>query len=492
MPIPEKLKCSIYICCFDINKKINIELMFSKDYFTINFLEPLKDENLKEIKGIFAPFLSKNNQLIKINYIFIKSIYIDCSNLLTFNLYNPITISIIPIIFNNCKYKKSLFYSELNLPVSMLSSIKLDINTKIKYITKKKINDFLIIINLLYQFISTERKYNAIIEDLFLKAFNFGINYYNKCCKEFINKDKKIKEIIDNDMAKKIDKFIIKIKKESENNIIEKIKKVNKSSSSIEDEDEEKSKDKKMEIIDKMLINNGIDTSKFNSSIFSALGINSNIKRDLFQNYAKIKKFLNDIKINTSYFSEITINLIFKMLNIDKNDLNNKYDLLNKTEIGYTININNNNQLKSPLYEPTDINFNHKNNNDLSYMKGKNSFENLNNFIKKYYSDEDSSKQNNDKYINELLDFSKDFHSFLPNNSHLNIIYNTSQLIHRKFFQLLLKKYFSDIMDIETEKNKVLEPDPFHQILRVLRKLKKILFTIKNQNYYSDYLFLHE
>ena len=127
---------------FDINKKIKIELMFSKDYFTINFLEPLKDENLKEIKGIFAPFLSKNNQLIKINYIFIKNIYIDCSNLLTFNLYNPITISIIPIIFNNCKYKKSLFYSELNLPVSMLSSIKLDINTKIKYITKKKINDF--------------------------------------------------------------------------------------------------------------------------------------------------------------------------------------------------------------------------------------------------------------------------------------------------------------------------------------------------------------
>ena len=134
MPLPEKIKCSIYICCFDINKKIQIELSFSKDSFSIYFLEPLKEENIKEIKGIFSPFFSKNNRLIKINYIYIKAINIDCSNLLTVTLYNPISISIIPIIFNNLKYKKALFFSEFKLPSSTLSSITININKKIKII----------------------------------------------------------------------------------------------------------------------------------------------------------------------------------------------------------------------------------------------------------------------------------------------------------------------------------------------------------------------
>ena len=98
----------------------------------------------------------------------------------------------------------------------------------------------------------------------------------------------------------------------------------------------------------------------------------------------------------------------------------------------------------------------------------------------------------NDKNINELLDFSKKFNAFLPNNSIENIIDNTSQIIHRKFFELLFKHYFSDIINIEVEKNKAIDYKSFHQVLRVLRRLKKILFTNKNMSYYSDYLFLKE
>ena len=113
--------------------------------------------------------------------------------------------------------------------------------------------------------------------------------------------------------------------------------------------------------------------------------------------------------------------------------------------------------------------------------------------ISTYYSDEKYiNHNNNEKYINELLEFAKKFNAFVPNNSLDNIIINTSQVIHRKFFELLLKNYFSDIIDIDVEKNKAMGCDPFHQILRVLRRLKKILFTFKNINYYEDFIFLQE
>lgn len=498
MNLPEKVKSSIYICSLDRNTKTKIELSIAKDYFSIYFLEPLKQENLKEINELFSPFISKNYRQIKISYIYIKTIYADNSRLLKFTLYNPISVSIFTIIFNHFKYKKSIIFSELDLPPSILPSMAIDINKKVKSITKKKINDFIDIINLLYQFIGIERKYNETIEEIFSKAFTFGKTYYDKSCKEFYANEKINKKLINEETAKQINKFIndIKIQKENKNktNLIEQIKKANKSSSSIEDDDEEKSNTKNMDIVNRILANNGIDNIEYNPSIYLALDIDSNNKRDLFQNYEKFKKFISEIKIKTSYFSEITINLIFKIFNVDKNDLNYKFNFINRTEIGYRININNN-KLKSTINDINGANI------DLSYkntivnyddsFKAKNdlNINNRSNIYKKYNSDE---KFMNEKNINELFDFSKKFNAFVPNNSIQNIIDNTSQIIHRKFFELLFKHYFSDIIDIEVEKNKAIDYKSFHQVLRVLRRLKKILFTNKNIHYYSDYLFLKE
>jgi len=498
MNIPEKVKSSIYICSLDRNTKTKIELSLAKDYFSIYFLEPLKQENLKELNELFSPFISKNYRQIKINYIYIKTIYADNSRLLKFTLYNPVSVSIFTIIFNHFKYKKSIIFSELDLPPSILPSMAIDINKKVKLITKKKINDFIDIINLLYQFTGIERKYNEIIEEFFSKAFTFGKTYYDKSSKEFNANEKINKKLIDEETAKQINKFInnIKIQKESKKkiNLIEQIKKANKSSSSIEDDDEEKSNTKNMDIVNRILANNGVDNFEYNPSIYLALDIDSNNKRDLFQNYEKFKKFISEIRIKTSYFSEITINLIFKILNVDKNDLNNKYNFINKTEIGYRININNN-KYKSPIYDINEANIglSIKNSivkyNDSFKEKNDLNINNSSNIYNKYHNDE---KFMNDKNINELLDFSKKFNAFLPNNSIENIIDNTSQIIHRKFFELLFKHYFSDIINIEVEKNKAIDYKSFHQVLRVLRRLKKILFTNKNMSYYSDYLFLKE
>ena len=146
------------------------------------------------------------------------------------------------------------------------------------------------------------------------------------------------------EISKKINKYLDEMKIEEEsnnkNNLIKQIKQANKSNSSIEEDNEEKSKTKNMEIVDKILVNNGLEKSEFDASIFLDLEIDSNNKGDLFQNYGKCKKFVNNIKIQTSYFTEITINLLYKVLNINKIDLNNKYNMMNKSAIGLRINLN--------------------------------------------------------------------------------------------------------------------------------------------------------
>ena len=149
MNLPEKLRSSMYICCIEKNKKTQIELQFRKDFFSINFIESLNEENLKEIKELFSPFFSKNNRLIKISYIYIKNMYAD-NRLLKFTLHNPISKSIVSLIFNNFKYKKSLSFSEIKIQKCILPSIVLDINKKFISLTEKKISDFINIILLLY------------------------------------------------------------------------------------------------------------------------------------------------------------------------------------------------------------------------------------------------------------------------------------------------------------------------------------------------------
>ena len=149
--------------------------------------------------------------------------------------------------------------------------------------------------------------------------------------------------------------------------------------------------------------------------------------------------------------------------------LNNIFNEINKTVNGRIINRKNLANLAQ-----SEFNYAINNNNQISY------FENGN--IKNDYEDK----------INHWLEYCKEIQAFVPNNSIDNIISNTSQIIHRKFFEFFFKTFFSDIINIEIEKNKTLTSDEFHEILKILRRIKKILFTNKNLELYSDFDFLNE
>ena len=446
----DKIKASMRIGCLDIKEKINVELSFFIESFNIYFIEPLKEQNIREIKNLFYPFLSPDKRNIKMNYIYIKTIFLDGSNILKFTIYNPTDSSIFTLIFNRFKYKKKLIINSVPSPNAM-NNIVTEIKKRNQNQTMKNIKNFINVIYIFYEFRSTGRRYNNIINDMFIKAFNIGIIFYDKSLKEFYLSQEKIKQYpkekqykINNDLEKFEQQM-----PDPEINIEN-----NNNSSDVETEENQIKKNKK--IIQK-------------NDISSELELDTITQKDLFQNYPLFNKFPMDLKKMASYFTEITINLLYKLFNVNIEELNKKYDDLNQTVNGRIIN----KKINIENFNQTDIN-------------------NLITNIHKSYNNKIIDKNVYEDKIKEWFEFSKEFHSFIPNNSMENIISNTSQIIHRKFFEILIKTFFPDIISIEINRNKTLNSDEFHLILKILRRLKSILFTNKNRKYYLDFEFLNE
>ena len=444
----DKLKASMRIGSLDIKEKLNIELTFLEDFFSIYFIEPLSEQNIREIKNLFSSFLSSDNRSIKLNYIYIKTIFLDGSNLLKFTIYNPISTSIFTLIFNRFKYKKKFLLIKSIPSSNLMNNIVSEIKKRNQQQIMQSINNFINVIYIFYEFRNAERRYNNVINDIFIKAFNFGIIFYDKSMKEFNLSQQKIKQYpkekqnkINDDLAD-IDDFLPNQEINADKN----------NSTDVEREDNIKNKNNETKI-----------------DLNSELGIDSVNQKDLFQYYPLFKKFPMDLKISSSYFTEITINLIYKLLNVNIEEFDNKYGVLNKTINGQIINKN----LRTELFT--------LNNSNILYQN-----------IYRTNNNKANDKINLEDKINKWFEFSKKFHSFIPNNSTDNINSNAAQIIQRKFFEILFKTFFSNIISIEINKNKTLTSDEFHQILRILRRLKSILFNNKNLKYYPDFEFLNE
>jgi len=444
MPSLEKLRASMHVCSLEMKEKLKVELSFTEKSFIIYFIEPLSDINLQEIKNIFFPYISSDFRVINMNYIYIKTIYLDACNLLKFTLYNPLSTSIFTIIFNHFAFKTLNIFAKSVPSFKYLNLMTLEIKRRQNNQISKNINNFIKVINLFYDFRSIERKYNNIINEIFLKAFAYGFIYYDKSMKDFNASQTKI-NLIPKDVQKEINKSLNNITTELTEPVNMQFEENN--SSDFEEENENKN----LAIVNDEIAELQIDTLTI---------------RDLFQNYPAFGKFLPEIKKMTSYLTEATINLIYKLLNLNPDDLNDKYNIINKTEKGMIINQYNISNIAQENYQNFNI---------------QQSFFENGNVVNQY-----------DEKINKWFDYCKEFHSFVPNNSADNIIKNTSQIIQRKFFEFLFKVFFSDVITIEVEKKKTLTSDEFHEILRILRRMKKILFNDKNQSLYKDLEFLNE
>ena len=318
-----KLIAKLHTDIFEVEDKYNIELHFYPENFMIYFNGPLINKDIIELKNNFYPFISSDYISVKMNYIYLKELSLDNNNYLSMEIYNPTNINIFTVSFKDLKYKnKFSFFASVSSNDLIINKIILDIKKKIKNQILKYINNFNNVIQICLDFISVERKYNNITNNLFLKAFDFGNKYYENSIKQYISSQKKINLIPENE-RKLIDEHLKTINDEIEKTIILNIIKTKNDSSKGSDE-----------------LKNEFEN--LDSDIDSI-----NIK-DLFQNYPKFNKFLDDIKKMTSFYTEKTINLILDLLEINLNEKN----ISNIIDIEKNLNIKINNWKQEHLFVP--------------------------------------------------------------------------------------------------------------------------------------------
>jgi len=93
-------------------------------------------------------------------------------------------------------------------------------------------------------------------------------------------------------------------------------------------------------------------------------------------------------------------------------------------------------------------------------------------------------------YLSQKINFIKENHLFLVNNSWNNIFLNTSEIFCRKYFEICFEDFFPKFFNIEKDLNGVFKIDGFFSYLFYLRGLKNLLFTDENKIQFSNVFFL--
>jgi len=91
--------------------------------------------------------------------------------------------------------------------------------------------------------------------------------------------------------------------------------------------------------------------------------------------------------------------------------------------------------------------------------------------------------------LNRKIEETKKNHLFLPPNDYLNIIHNTSELCHRKFFEFCFEDYFSKIFKIDKDNYGVIKIDSIVSYFYFIKGLKNFLFTDENKIFYANLFF---
>jgi hypothetical protein len=83
-------------------------------------------------------------------------------------------------------------------------------------------------------------------------------------------------------------------------------------------------------------------------------------------------------------------------------------------------------------------------------------------------------------------------HSFLPPNEIFNVFFNTTEIIHRKFFEIFFDELIGKIFYYEKDKDNLIKLDSLYNYFLYLRGLKNILFIEKNRIYFSNVFFMDD
>ena len=501
--ILEKLKCSLQISSLNIPHLIKTNLEFYEHYFIIKFLELEKNKKIKmAIEKIFLPLyrskLNENN--FYINYTLIKHSSIVDYNSLKIIMYNCKESGFFTLNFTNIEiigliFKKKMNFESLNNLNRKLTNL---INLEIKYL----IGQFLFLFTLLRDCLDPKKKENNLIEEILFKSYVAGKNYYEKYINE-LKKNSKLKNGIKKIVIEKINK--LNLLQYYKNNNKRNINKICDEESESEEENNNNS-----EHMENYIENNMNYSKTFNEK---------NIELGSFDS------LINEFKLRTSINIEESIVLFFKVVSVDSNKIFKSFKNSEAKSISISLKSANerekkiklNNLLNKGNYSNNirDIKHNYFSDNLFNYDDEtfSNSTKNTSkkNEKKKEINDEDDDIPQTPKFnfknskndssmnesveninVNQLINECKKSHLFLPPNENFNIFFNTTEIIHRKFFEIFFDEFIGKIFTYEKDKDNLIKLDSLYNFFIYLKNLKNILFVEKNRIYFSNVFFMDE
>jgi hypothetical protein len=171
--------------------------------------------------------------------------------------------------------------------------------------------------------------------------------------------------------------------------------------------------------------------------------------------------------------------------NLETN-IHNNYPLLYKEQFNNPPEI-----FRNTKTRPCDIKDRDEDSKDMKYAKcfDLGSINNYNNF--NINLEENSFNFDNLSFsvIKKKIDKAKANHAFLPSNDFQNIIMNTVEVVHRKFFELIFENHFEKLFHYEKDMNNLIKLESIYNQFIYLRGLKLILFNEKNKIFFSNIFF---
>ena len=93
--------------------------------------------------------------------------------------------------------------------------------------------------------------------------------------------------------------------------------------------------------------------------------------------------------------------------------------------------------------------------------------------------------------IIKRIDLLSKNHCFVPPSNAFNIFLNTTEIIHRSFFEAAFKTMCCDIFTMEVDNSKFLKIDSMYSNFLYLRNLKNFIFDEENQKV-NSFIFIDE
>ena len=517
--ISEKLKGIMTISSINIPHKIKVQLEFTEHYFIIKF-QDIKNKIKDAVEQIFFPLYQKSSCVYFVNYTLVKMISTVELSGLKITMINPKTlfnfiltiknIEIIGMLFN-----KKLSFEGLNTINRKLTNL---INLEIKHL----IGQFLYLFTLLRDCLDPKKCENPTIEDILFKSYITGKAYYEKYINE-LKRNTKIKLEMKKIVLDKIDR-------------LNKIKKYYRYNNNINRRSTESDEDDNYE---------NAFRNEYNLNDSTNEDYNNNNNMDKNYDFNSFDSLINEFKLRTSINIEESIVLFFKIVSVDSNKINMKFknsdaktisinlksvNEREKRKIGHRtsfginkyipspgnisanvprknqMNIFNTNKYKIDIHKINNSN-NENFTNSTKNTSDKKTLDEINNnnqsnndlletpkfCFKKSQSLNNSQSDNMSlNEVQKLIEECSKHHSFLQPYETFNIFFNTTEIIHRKFFEIFFEEFIGKIFYYEKDKDNLIKLESLYNFFLYLRGLKNILFVEKNRIYFSNVFFMDD